>query len=277
MDYLSQLPTNDPLVRNAVLKLKNGLLTAVKNVILLRERWNPDWHFYPRINVHKTSSFQALPEDQKKIVWDLYLHYYYKRQEDLWGKIGGSRLPVICGATDMLVCGEDLGMVPDCVPPVMKDLSILGLSVQRMPPDPMQLFQHPSDNSYMTVCTPSSHDCSTIRGWWEEDYSKTQVFWNEQLGNFGKCEQFASIEICRRIMDQHFYSPSMWAIFPLQELFALFDDLRVPDPKSEQINQPSNPTHYWRYRMQVSVDHLVSHNALTETFKKLAKESRRDE
>jgi 4-alpha-glucanotransferase len=40
-------------------------------------------------------------------------------------------LPVIKNATRMLVCGEDLGMVPKCVEPIMTDLGILGLRVQR--------------------------------------------------------------------------------------------------------------------------------------------------
>ena len=29
-------------------------------------------------------------------------------------------------ATDMLVCGEDLGMIPACVPPVMEQLGLVG-------------------------------------------------------------------------------------------------------------------------------------------------------
>ena len=33
----------------------------------------------------------------------------------------------------MLVCGEDLGMVPHCVPEVMDQLGILSLEIQRMP------------------------------------------------------------------------------------------------------------------------------------------------
>lgn len=31
----------------------------------------------------------------------------------------------------MLVCGEDLGMVPKCVPPVLELIGILGLRIQR--------------------------------------------------------------------------------------------------------------------------------------------------
>ena len=33
---------------------------------------------------------------------------------------------VLMRATDMLVCGEDLGMIPACVPPVMQQLGLVG-------------------------------------------------------------------------------------------------------------------------------------------------------
>jgi len=35
-------------------------------------------------------------------------------------------LPALMSATDMLVCGEDLGMVPSCVHPVLRRLGLLG-------------------------------------------------------------------------------------------------------------------------------------------------------
>ena len=76
----------------------------------------------------------------------------------------------------MLICGEDLGMVPASVPGVMKELGILGLHVQRMPADPAVEFSHPNDAPYLSVVTPSSHDTSTMRGWWEEDRVRTQRF-----------------------------------------------------------------------------------------------------
>jgi 4-alpha-glucanotransferase len=43
------------------------------------------------------------------------------------------KLPYLKRATNMLICGEDLGMVPHCVPDVMEQLGILSLEIQRMP------------------------------------------------------------------------------------------------------------------------------------------------
>ena len=79
------------------------------------------------------------------------------------------KLPSLKSATNMLICGEDLGMVPHCVPEVMKELGILSLEIQRMPKDPAKAFFHPDDAPYLSVVTPCTHDMSTIRGWWEEN------------------------------------------------------------------------------------------------------------
>jgi len=183
-------------------------------------------------------------------------------------------ITIIKSTSRMLVCGEDLGMIPSCVPTIMKNLSIIGLCIQRMPSDTKKLFQHPHDYSYMTACTPSSHDCSTIRGWWEEDREKTNAFWHF-LGMSGEAPMFAEDWICRKIFEQHMHSRSILAIFPLQEIFAMFSDLRVEIPQSEQINEPSNPTHYWRYRMHVNIEELLNHEQVKNTLHAIARESGR--
>eukprot|EP01129_Flabellula_baltica_P007285 TRINITY_DN2819_c0_g3_i1.p1 TRINITY_DN2819_c0_g3~~TRINITY_DN2819_c0_g3_i1.p1 ORF type:complete len:868 (+),score=235.10 TRINITY_DN2819_c0_g3_i1:1068-3671(+) len=218
------------------------------NVCLLQDTHEPYWHFFPRINMAKTTSFQRLDDNGKNQLQRIYVDYFYRRQEDMWYDIGMTRLPVIKGASKMLVCGEDLGMVPDCVYPVMNELSILGLRVQRMPPNPKIEFGSPHDYGYLTVCTPSSHDTSTIREWWEEDRESTQRFWNTLLMNQGPAPQFANESIVGSIIEQHLGSPSMWAIFPIQEFFGVFPDLRVTIPAFERINIPAIPKHYWRYR-----------------------------
>lgn len=51
-----------------------------------------------------------------------------------------------------------------------------------MTDDPAKEYSHPSDFTYDTVATPSTHDTATLRGWWEEDYASTQRFYNQILG-----------------------------------------------------------------------------------------------
>lgn len=114
------------------------------------------------------------------------MSYFFERQEDLWRSKAMLKLPALKHASNMLVCGEDLGMVPDCVPGVMQELSILSLAVQRMPADPKAEFGFPDAYPHLSVCCTSSHDTSTLRGWWEEDEGLRQRFFNSLLGQYGK-------------------------------------------------------------------------------------------
>jgi 4-alpha-glucanotransferase len=206
--------------------------------------------------MENTTSFQHLDTHSKQQLQDLYLDYFYKRQDDFWRKQAMQKLPELKRSTNMLVCGEDLGMVPASVPGVMHDLAILSLEIQRMPKDPKREFFHPNDAPYLSVVTPSTHDMSTIRSWWEEDRAATQRFFNNELGQWGTAPYFCEPWICRIILLQHFYSPAMWSIFQLQDLMSISSTLRRDNPNDERINIPANPKHYWRYRMHVSLEAL---------------------
>ena len=157
----------------------------------------------------------------------------------------------------MLVCGEDLGMVPDCVPDVMRQIGTLSLEIQRMPKDPTKEFFHPNDAPYLSVVSPSTHDMSTIRGWWEEDAALTRRFYNSQLGHDGDAPVYCEPWINKEIIMQHLYSPAMWSIFQLQDLLGINGALRREDPNEERINQPANPEHYWNYRMHIYLEELI--------------------
>ena len=107
------------------------------------------------------------------------MDYFFRRQDEFWRKQALQKLPALKRVTNMLICGEDLGLVPACVPDVMRDLGLLSLEIQRMPKTPGRAFSRPSEAPYLSVVTPSTHDMSTIRGWWEEN---AQPFYNDELG-----------------------------------------------------------------------------------------------
>ena len=167
----------------------------------------------------------------------------------------------------MLICGEDLGMVPECVPDVMKQLGMLSLEIQRMPKDPKKAFFHPADAPYLSVVTPSTHDMSTIRGWWEEDRGVTQRFYNNEIGQYGGAPYFCEPWIVKAIISQHLSSPAMWSIFQLQELLGMDQKLRRENPQDERINVPANPKHYWRYRMHFTLEQLSKEDTFNNELK----------
>lgn len=244
--------------------IKIGLYDLISNVIFFEEEGSQMQQYHFRIGMEGTSSFRDLDDQVKQKLKDLYVNYFFRRQDDFWQQEAMHKLPELKRTTNMLVCGEDLGMVPDCVPDVMRQLGILSLEIQRMPKDPTTDFFHPANAPYMSVVTPSTHDMSTIRGWWEEDTSKTQRFYNNILGKYGASPFYCEPWINRDILIQHFYSPAMWCIFQIQDMLGMSESLRREDPSQERINQPANPKHYWRYRMHISLEDLLKETAFNE-------------
>ncbi|MDR1950796.1 MAG: 4-alpha-glucanotransferase [Bacteroidales bacterium] len=219
-------------------------------------------HFHPRIAFHSTQSYQDMDEHVKHTLNEIYNDYFYHRHNDFWRGIGLEKLRSLKAATNMTVCGEDLGMVPDCVPDVMNELQILSLIIQRMPNDPNVKFAQLSHTPYLSVCSPSSHDISGIRGWWEEAENSTREFFCHELGQQSWCPQVCEPWIAQLIIKQHLHSPSLWAIFPIQDLMAMNEILRLVNHRAERINEPGNNRHYWRYRFHHTVEDLMEFDEL---------------
>ncbi len=266
--YFSKLPQDEWHE-----KIKNGLYKLISNVILF-EAEKPH-HFHFRFNIESTSSFQHLDPATQHALKDLYVDYFFKRQDAAWEKEAMQKLPMLKLSTNMLICGEDLGLVPSCVPNVMFQLGMLSLEVQRMPKANHKTFFHPNDAPYLSVVTPSSHDTSTIRGWWEEDRAKTQQFYNHEIGQWGEAPIHCEAWINKAILLQHLYSPAMWAIFQLQDYLGVDESIRRNDPNEERINVPANPKHYWRYRMHLTLEELIKNNAFNNEWSSVIKSSGR--
>lgn len=256
-------------------RIRHALYDLISNVILFEVEGSQAQQFHFRISMSSTTSFNYLDGDTKAKLDDLYVNYFFRRQDEFWRKEALDKLPFLKRSTNMLICGEDLGMVPDCVPGVMKQLGFLSLEIQRMPKDPKTKFFHPADAPYLSVVTPSTHDMSTIRGWWEEDRAVTQSFYNSQLGQWGDAPYYCEPNIVRSILTQHFYSPAMWSIFQVQELLGMSAELRRENPNDERINVPANPKHYWRYRMHLNLEELIANDAFNNDVKALVEASGR--
>lgn len=246
--------------------IRDGIFKLISNIILLKDEKN-GFHF--RFNMMNTSSFNALNEGQKHKLLLLYNDYFYKRQDMLWRKTAMERLPVLKEASDMLICGEDLGMIPNCVQPVMEELGILGLRIQRMPREINEEFANPYKYPYLTVCMTSTHDMPTLRGFWEkEDKEKIARFYKHVLGHNEDPPLECTTEIVQEIIFQHLNAQSMLAIFPIQDILALKESLRSKkSPSDEQINNPANPFHRWKYRMPITVEELIKQKGLSNLIK----------
>jgi 4-alpha-glucanotransferase len=243
--------------RERHLAVRQALLDCASEVLLLEVPGSAGTRFHPRCLMHLTESFQELDAEVKWRMQELHDDYFYRRQEGFWQARGYEKLPAMRQASSMLLCGEDLGMVPACVPGVLAELGILSLDIQRMPKRPDTAFFHPAEAAYLTVVSPSTHDMASLREWWREDAKVTSEFAWSMLGiAFPPLDLTA--ENASRIIAQHLASPAMWAVFPLQDLLAMDETLRHPEPAQERINVPAIMPHYWRYRLHLTLDELSS-------------------
>ena len=250
------------------ISLRDGLYSLISNVLFLRDHRNPDL-FHPRISAQLDTCYETLWEHDKASFNALYNDYFYRRNNQFWYEEAMKKLPCLVKATRMLVCAEDLGMVPDCVPWVMDQLKILSLEIQSMPKDPKVTFGILQNNPFLSVCTISSHDTATMRMWWDEDWERTQKYWNWSLGRGGEAPHPLSAEIATDIVRNHLYSPSMLCILTLQDWMATDEDIRLADANAERINIPANPKHYWRYRMHVTLEQLLTETKFNDSVRNL--------
>jgi len=231
--------------------------------------------FHFRFAMENTSSFKHLPPHAQSELKELYVDYFFRRQENFWMREAQQKLPALKCATNMLMCGEDLGLVPDCVPVLMKELGVLSLEVQRMPKQLNREFSRPAEAPYLSVVTPSTHDMSTIRGWWEEDRKSVHRFYQQELQQVGEAPPHCDPWINRAIIIQHLASPAMWSIFQLQDLLGMDGKLRRADPFVERINVPAVPNFFWRYRMHLTLEELQSADPFNRELRQLIAEHQR--
>jgi 4-alpha-glucanotransferase len=256
-------------------RIRSGLYDLISNVILLEVEGSGGQEFHFRISIEKISAFRYLDWNTQRQLLALYVNYFFSRQDLFWQKQAMHKLPALKRATNMLVFGEDLGMVPACVPDVMRQLGIFSLEIQRMPKNPAREFFHPSEAPYLSVVTPSTHDMSTVRGWWEEDRVKIQKFFNQELGQWGEAPLFCEPWINKAIVLQHLHSPAQWSIFQLQDIMGMSEHFRRENPHDERINIPADPHHYWKYRIHLTLEELLEEDDFNEEVKANVKASGR--
>ena len=209
--------------------------------------------YIPRIELHKTKAYQVLSEEQKQAIDSIYEDFYFHRHNDFWKQKALEKLPALINATKMIACGEDLGMIPACVPEVMQELGIMSLEIQRMPKVFGHQFVQTEDLPENCVYTTGTHDMPTLRGWLAEDRVRTRQF----LDSLDLDDRKITAKTLKKIMEKHMDSPSKWNIYPLQDLLDLDEKNWSPNPADDQINIPANAKNQWKWRMKMNLETLL--------------------
>lgn len=254
--------------------LRENLYSLISNVLFVRDHSDTN-KFHPRISVQYDFIYESLNDNDKFVFNRLYNDYYYRRNNQFWYREAMKKLPKLAEATRMLVCAEDLGMVPECVPWVMNELRILSLELQSMPKEYNVRFGNIAAYPYRSVCTISSHDTPTLRQWWDENHGRTRDYYNSVLGKYGDAPHPLPGWLARDIISRHLQCPSMLCIISIQDWLSIDEHLRLPDANAERINIPANPRHYWRYRMHVCIEDMIGDQNFNQNITDLIREGKR--
>ena len=237
--------------------IRDGLYRLVSNVLFLEDPRQSEM-YHPRIGAWLEPVYEALTAEEKDAYMRLYNNYFYQRHNFFWGDTAMRRLSEVFGHTSMLCCAEDLGMLPECVQPVLDHLRILTLEIQSLPKQSGFEFTHLDGNPYRSVATISTHDISPLRLWWEESPERTQRYYVSMLQKQGRAPEHLPAHLAEEIVARHLYCPSMLCILSLQDWLAMDSELRSKNPREERVNVPSDPYNRWKYRMHLTIEDLLA-------------------
>lgn len=253
--------------------IRDGLMRLVANVLFVEDPHQPEM-YHPRIMASDEPVFEALTADERDAYLRLYNNYFYQRHAMFWGNAGYRNLSEILSDTNMLICAEDLGLMPDCVEPVLNELRILTLEIQQMPKQKGIEFTHLDGNPVRSVATISTHDIAPLRLWWEENSDRAQRFYATMLQKQGRAPQHLPAHLAEEIIARHLYSPSMLCILALQDWLAMDSELWNKNPREERINVPSSENK-WKYRMHLTIEQLMAAERYNKKVKTMVTRSKR--
>ena len=254
--------------------IRDGLLRLLTNVLFVEDSIQHGM-YHPRIMAYREPVFEALSDEEKDAYMHIYNNYFYQRHSMFWGAVAMNRLSGILDGCDMLACAEDLGMLPDCVSPVLDALRILTLEIQSLPKQDGFEFAHLDANPYRSVATISTHDMAPLRLWWEDNVERTQRYYVTMLQKEGRAPHHLPAHMAEEIIARHLYCPSMLCILQLQDWLAMDAELRRKQPYEERINVPSDPYNHWQYRMHLTLEQLIAETRYNAKVRTMVQRSRR--
>ncbi len=210
-----------------------------------------------------SSSFKSLTPGEK-LQFESLLKEAETASEKIWEKHGIELLTMMRETTDMLMCAEDLGVVPACVPKVLEELNVLSLKIERWTrkwDEPGAPYVPLDEYPLLSVCTPSVHDTNTLNGWWEIELSpEERAKYLKHIGYKNPSQTDYSVELSEYIVSHLLSTKSILCIFQIQEIFFLASEFRISNPEDERINVPGTISDLnWTYRMYTTLEFLENY------------------
>ena len=254
--------------------IRDGLMRLASNVLFLEDSHQQEM-YHPRIGATQEPVFEALSDTERDAYLRLYNNYFYQRHSFFWGQQALHRLPAMMGDSRMLFCAEDLGMLPDCVEPVLDQLRILTLEIQQLPKQQGFEYSHLEANPIRSVCTIATHDMTPLRLWWQQQPERRQRYYVTMLQKEGRAPEQLPAHLAEEIIARHLYCPSMLCILQLQDWLAMDSELRSKRPDEERVNTPSDAYNRWQYRMHLTIEELLQATKFNNKLRTMIQRSRR--
>ena len=254
--------------------IRDGLMRLAANVLFVEDE-TMSGMYHPRRGAVGTPVYAALSAEEQTAYRNIYDHYFYHRHHDYWLAKGYEHLWALTQCTDMLLCAEDLGEMPESSHDVLDRLKMLTLELQMMPKTDGYEFGHLEANPYRSIATITTHDMEPMRLWWEKYPEKAQRYYVSMLQKEGRAPAELTTTLMEEIIARHEYSPSMLCIIALQDLMAIDITLRGKSPREERINTPGDSFNQWRYRMPVTIEVLRNATPFNNKLKTMITRSRR--
>lgn len=221
--------------------------------------------YHPRVMLSRSPLMKRIDEDLAHRLTDLHDEYFYHRNEALWRQTATERIRGLLSASRMLLCAEDLGMLPHSVSEVLSECEILSLEILRMPKKSVAHIVRKEDIPLLSVLSTSTHDMPTLRAWWQELSEDDR----EELGHFYGTPSSPSLS-AKGLVSALFETSALFVILPLQDWCVLSGYGSGIDPRSERINIPEDAQHIWNYRMCGTIETLRADTELKEQINALS-------
>ncbi len=139
----------------------------------LKEKLKYAEEFYDILRIdHVAGLFRIWSIPEKEPLENQGLNGFFDpREENKWEEHGKKIISVILKSTKMLLCAEDLGVIPAACPKVLKGLGIPGNNVQRWTKDwkTTHNFLKAQEYRELSVAMLSTHDTANWAAWWESE------------------------------------------------------------------------------------------------------------
>jgi 4-alpha-glucanotransferase len=196
--------------------------------------------------------------------------HFIPENPTFWEPLGQKILTNLVSATTMLPIGEDLGNIPDFVRSTMHYLGIPGLKVLRWERawNTDRSFCNPAHFSPESLTTVSTHDSSTLSGWWEESLldSKTMAEcyhlpWTPSLPP----------ETLHKILIISHQSGSLFHVNLFQEYLNILPELSWNNNDFDRINIPGTLSpNNWTFRYRQPIETICNNESFRKIFQSLS-------